>query len=372
MSNDFNIAADDKNFVRLLYSDKNLGSNLNIGFQGNPNMGSVVLNQFTSSNNFQLFEQSFMQGDAIFIINSIFGGTGAAGFPLLLKTLRASQNLLISTAKIGNITFLPYFSLDPNGIIDSNTFMGKAKVALEYYNRTIINQNSIDSIYFIGNNNNQIMPNCPGGQEQKNDAHFLELSGSLSIIDFINNINNFNGTTLVKEFGVLNASPTITFNDLDAISKDLIEKPLTKFKLFIEYLDKGLNKAIKYSRWTKSNMFLISKSKQSFLNEQYFASSYFENEIIRFNKHFDEWLNEMNRNQILAFSPFNQIDSDNAMCIIQNRPPKGSKSFYKIDQNNCKLIEKEHIRNNDNKVHTTLIKIFSESIEEACNKCKIF
>lgn len=374
MNNDFNTAADDKNFVRLLYSNVNLESNLNIGFQGNPNMGSIVLNQFTNSDNFQLFQNSFADGDAVFIINSIFGGTGAAGFPLLLKTLRSSQNNLIATAKIGNMTFLPYFNLSPEGAINSDTFMGKAKIALEYYNRTIINQNSINAIYFIGNNNNQTLKNHPGGNDQKNDAHFLELAGSLSIIDFINNINNFNAATAtqVKEFGIINNTNTITFDDIDPNSKSIIEKPLTKYKLFHEYIEKGLDKAIKYSKWTKSNMFLITKSKQSLLDEQYFMSSDFKNEIKRFNSYFDEWLSEMNRNQTLAFSPFNEISSDNAMSVIQNRPPKGIKSFYKIDQNNCKLIEKQHIRNNADKKHTVFIKMFSESIERACNKCKIF
>ena len=58
---------------------------MKVGFKGNPNIGSIVLNQFTRSNEYKEFAQSFNDGDAIFIINSIFGGTGASGFPLLLK-----------------------------------------------------------------------------------------------------------------------------------------------------------------------------------------------------------------------------------------------------------------------------------------------
>jgi len=54
--------------------------------------------------------------DAIFIINSIFGGTGAAGFPLLLKSLRHGaripQAAQIRDALIGGITYLPYFNLE--------------------------------------------------------------------------------------------------------------------------------------------------------------------------------------------------------------------------------------------------------------------
>ncbi len=60
----------DKEFVRLLYSDKNLKSNLDVGFKGNPNMASIVLNQFTNSEEFRKFAETFNDDDAVFIINS--------------------------------------------------------------------------------------------------------------------------------------------------------------------------------------------------------------------------------------------------------------------------------------------------------------
>jgi hypothetical protein len=105
LSDEYKESKDDKSFVKLLYSNSNLNSDLSIGFKGNPNMGSIVLNQFTNSEDFKRFGQTFGPEDAIFIINSIFGGTGAAGFPLLLKNLRGNSNLLnfaqIKDAPIG-------------------------------------------------------------------------------------------------------------------------------------------------------------------------------------------------------------------------------------------------------------------------------
>ena len=74
--------------MRMLFSEKNLGSSMDVGFKGNPNIGSIVLNQIVDSKDFQDFANNFESGDKIFIISSIFGGTGASGFPLLLKTLR--------------------------------------------------------------------------------------------------------------------------------------------------------------------------------------------------------------------------------------------------------------------------------------------
>ena len=69
-------------FMKMLFSDANLSSDMNVGFKGNPNIGSIVLNQFTQSVEYETFEKDFVAGDKIFIISSIFGGTGASGFPL--------------------------------------------------------------------------------------------------------------------------------------------------------------------------------------------------------------------------------------------------------------------------------------------------
>lgn len=101
--------------MRMLFSERNLCSSMDVGFKGNPNIGSIVLNQIVDSNDFMDFANNFESGDKIFIISSIFGGTGASGFPLLLKTLRKGNtfpnNDIINNAEIGAITILPYFKL---------------------------------------------------------------------------------------------------------------------------------------------------------------------------------------------------------------------------------------------------------------------
>lgn len=132
--------------VNMLFSDENLNSDMTVGFTGNPNIGSVVLNQFAQSPQFTTFANDFNEGDNIFIISSIFGGTGASGFPLLLKNLRhIDPNLHIPSAqaimdsKIGAISVLPYFGLTPGKKTDpdSDTFMAKTKSALAYYDNNL-------------------------------------------------------------------------------------------------------------------------------------------------------------------------------------------------------------------------------------------
>lgn len=138
-----NLSREDKAMMSLLFSDRNLNAQMQEGFKGNPNMGSIVLNDFCDPNNNVLANllANFEDGDKIFIISSIFGGTGAAGFPLLLKTFRQAQQFntfanpaTIANAPIGALSVLPYFGLqaDGNSEINMATFVTKAKSALTY------------------------------------------------------------------------------------------------------------------------------------------------------------------------------------------------------------------------------------------------
>lgn len=181
-----------KALTKMLFSDKNLESSMEVGFKGNPNIGSVVLNQIAHSDDFLDFANSFSDGDRIFIISSIFGGTGASGFPLLLKTLREGNNFpnydLINRATIGAVTILPYFKLkqDDESEIDSSTFISKTKSALAYYENNISKNNTIDALYYLADDVTNTYENHEGGSAQQNAAHLIEFLGATSIVDFSN------------------------------------------------------------------------------------------------------------------------------------------------------------------------------------------
>ena len=372
LDDDYKSSRDDKNFTRLLYSEKNLNSNLNVGFKGNPNMGAVVLNQFIDSKSFNRFCQTFSDDDAIFIVNSIFGGTGAAGFPLLLKNLRGNSNIpnfaKIKEAHIGGITFLPYFALNKNDEVNSDSFEDKAKIAIDYYNRTIIKQKKINALYFIGNRGStEYLEYAVGGKEQKNNAHFLEMAGALAIFDFCKNADQADNETQVKEFGIENDSDKIVFGDLNIDNQKEIVKPLTKYKLFAEYLNIGLPKALNISRWTKSNIKLVKKNENSPLDENFFKSPEYKIQIDAFNKYFIEWLSEMDDNKP-AFSPFNKINWEDALSLIKDNKKKINKGFKSIDIENCKLITAIDFRSTPDTKYTTLIKIFGVSTERVLIK----
>lgn len=371
LSSDFNNFQDDKSFVKLFYSGANLGSGLEVGFKGNPNMGSIVLNQFTESQDFKNFLTTFQQGDEIFIINSIFGGTGAAGFPLLLKVLRSSNDERIEHCKIGGLTLLPYFDLKNKGAINAETFAEKSKAALEYYNRTIINGDEIDFLYFLGNKSSiNMMDYSEGGVDQRNNAHFLELAGSLAIIDFgHSNSNGRSNKTIVKEFGIEKDTDLIDFSVLNVNNLKQIDKPLVKFKLFSNYLNLGLDKALNVSRWTKSNIKGVTKNQQSLTDQNYFNSPGYNSQIKSFIGFFDEWLQEMKQNNP-SFSPFNEVELSNALEFVKDRKPKGKLNFTQIDQENSKNVADPQFRS-DKKAHTALIKLFGAATEKVVSNSEI-
>ena len=67
--------------MRMLFSEKNLASSMNVGFKGNPNIGSVVLNQIVNSEDFITFANSFEKGDKIFICIEYLRWHGCQRFP---------------------------------------------------------------------------------------------------------------------------------------------------------------------------------------------------------------------------------------------------------------------------------------------------
>lgn len=287
--------------VSLLFSEKNLDSDMKVGFKGNPNIGSVVLNQFAKSQEYKDFANGFQQGDRIFIVSSIFGGTGASGFPLLLKTIRSDRSSqswnLISKSAVGAVTVLPYFSVsqDDNSGVDSSTFASKTKSALAYYERNI--SASIDALYYIGDNIPASYENHDGGSEQKNNAHIIELCSALAILQFAATPDtDLAGSTLHYEYGLDTDNEDISqiiFGDLGRETKAAIQKPMTQLLLMYKYLLNECEKEYKHQPWAIDNYF----------DSSFFTSDFYK-DLMDLLDNYREWLVEMADNT-RSFKPFN-------------------------------------------------------------------
>lgn len=313
--------------TKMLFSDANLNADMEVGFKGNPNIGSVVLNRFTQSPQFLKFASDFQEGDKIFIVSSIFGGTGASGFPVLLKNLRTLQTMkdklsnakLIQESVIGAITVLPYFGIEPDAesAIDEATFISKTKAALVYYNQ---NMSIIDALYYLGDNILSKYENNEGGEYQKNDAHLIELAAALSIVDFDESFDERNSRTVYREFGVKQICDNLILPDLCDTTYDTIAKPLTQFTLFCKFINEQLNDSIRQKQtWTVR------------LNEKkWFADRYMKSYINKFVTEYVAWLAEMEKNK-RGFTPFELGMNKNAVFNFV----KGcdTKKVFSVDSN---------------------------------------
>ena len=359
--------------MRMLFSNNNLASDMNVGFKGNPNIGSVVLTQFTNSAEFNTFATNFVNGDRVFIISSIFGGTGASGFPLLLKTMRTNSNTALSGASIGAVSLLPYFNLktDLNSSIQADSFITKAKAALNYYEKTVTGNNTLDEMYYLGDDFAAAgYNNCDGGGGQQNNAHLIELLAALAIVNFC----TCQGRTVpakptnFHEFGLdTNTSGPVAFGDFGNDTNNIIRKPLSMMAIMNAYLT--------YRNVEHRNSQKWAKDYNGILGDGFWSSSDFSN-IDTFRKCFEEWLNEMEQNT-MSFAPFRLKKSDDdALDIINGISPQYGSTFF-LKKKGCDLIDKNLSDNISNlpkglSASQAFMELFHTTLNDICkNKLKI-
>jgi hypothetical protein len=307
---------ENKALADMLFSKKTLNLDMSAGFQGNPNIGSVVLNQFDNSDVFKAFAKDFTDpNNKIFIVSSIFGGTGASGFPLLRKVLHTVNEKedgldnwgLVNDAVIGAISVLPYFMVKhatDDSLVDSDTFIDKAKAALAYYKTE---DKHLDTFYYIADPRATAYDHHKGGESQKNNAHFVEFAAALAILDFVDpdktasNIHRDSNKriteTTYKEFGILPNEGEencldINFINLADETKKVLVEPLSRFFLFGKYMKEVFDKQNKYQPYANKRFNESFRHNLAIQKLESVQSAFFE------------WLQEMEE-QNRKFSPFN-------------------------------------------------------------------
>ncbi|HMP22458.1 MAG TPA: hypothetical protein PKC39_15980 [Ferruginibacter sp.] len=309
---------------------------MDIGFVGNPNIGSVVLNQFKDSEEFREFASNFNAGDRVFIISSIFGGTGAAGFPTILKNIRDAMNNnnidgrgFLQDAKIGALTVMPYFNIekDEKSPIQKSDFIAKTKAALYYYKDNVTGNNSVNALYYIADDySGKPYKNDPGDNGQKNDAHFIELASALAVIDFLEisdaDLISSGGKAvkpIYKEFAIKNETQDIKFSDFEDYTERKVSLRLSQLVLLRKYLNEHLSAALEKEAWSNDS---------PEINKRFVDDSFYRTNLSEFLNSFGDWLNEMSANK-RGFSPFN-IDTS-LESLIKDRTVKSGWLSGKVD-----------------------------------------
>ncbi|MBD2625586.1 tubulin-like doman-containing protein [Trichormus variabilis] len=194
-----------KHLFDVLYTKEEQVVDLKEGFRGRPSVGAAVMAQLsqygTNQDSWTTFldqieaEHNANKSPKVFICGSIFGGTGASGFPtlgqMIAHDLGEEGRNILNNVKLGGLLMLPYFqftsptqkSNEKQIFSRSEEFLIKTEAALRYYREKDLR---INSIYLLG------VPNLAsggvfstGGTSQRNPQHYLEFYGALAIRDFI-------------------------------------------------------------------------------------------------------------------------------------------------------------------------------------------
>lgn len=196
-TNMYDTKREQADFASLLFSDEELNTKLNEGFRGHPSIGAVVMANLPEKSPFNIIWDNISDAqpnDArVFLVGSVFGGTGAAGFPtfgareMLKFNDKAKINETTSRMLLGGALVLPYFSFavadtSENMFVTNADFPIATKAALQYYDDKDL---GFDQLYFIGDSLNQKVGNFSvGSKTQKNLPHYIEIVAGLSAFDF--------------------------------------------------------------------------------------------------------------------------------------------------------------------------------------------
>lgn len=173
----------------VLYSNLEKKNTLKEGFGGHPSIGSAALAKtidLVNDNTWSEFNKRIRAEDEtakVFLFASIFGGTGASGFPTIARIIKD-----VLPVELGGALLLPYFKFiddrdDSKLKARSDEFFMNTQAALNYYH--LLDQTNIyKAVYLLGDEHRVEVENNPGGKPQENAPHFVELYGALSAIDF--------------------------------------------------------------------------------------------------------------------------------------------------------------------------------------------
>lgn len=342
-----NLDADNINnyLVDTLFSTNNLNNALSVGFKGNPNVGTVVLGDMIEGSDwFKSFKQQCEKDDRVFIISSIFGGTGASGFPLLEKKIRLAQDEpAVKNVIMGAVTVLPYYGLkDPtlsNSDIDSANFYTKTKSALAYYQGSVRS----DYLYYVGEKSlKQVYENDEKKQDDK--ANFIEMVAASALFDYLKRERPDRQQFLTR--AIENDVESLDLLSMGNGYKDVVKSvaDYMLLKALIETLPK--------------ERFFPLETNRGFNNDFYKDVSF--QSLVKFTEMYYKWYGELAQNK-RAFAPLNYDDYNQMSGWIKG---------YDLEAKDYSYYELQMIKasNEDkSKEHSNKFRFFLQFAYEAIN-----
>ena len=230
-----------RNLINCLYDPEERALDLSEGFRARPNIGSAAMLATTANEDDPFWSHIYKAIDAarggeevrVFIISSIFGGTGASGFPNIarrIKTIQQEKNVT-TNFHLGGALMLPYFNFDiPEENLDGEIyakpeeFLDQTKGALEYYSKLFEHNKIFDQVYVTGWDPLSKLSNFKmGGNLQNNPPLFPEIYSALGALKFFSSENKISENQEIFHIGK-NDSDEILWSDIPNVSNSLNSK----------------------------------------------------------------------------------------------------------------------------------------------------
>jgi len=188
-----------KKILSLLCSQEEKDISLEEGFKGHPNVGSVVMalqveEAFRGERYFGPLVSEIMDrlanGVKMFVFSSLFGGMGAAGFPILGQKLKRVFEE-DEGFNLGGMPLLPYFGFkkgtEKGAHARTEDFLLVCKEALKYYAEGNQWTKYYDALYILGDDFLDKLDRDfhSHGREQSNPSHYIEMMSALACLQFL-------------------------------------------------------------------------------------------------------------------------------------------------------------------------------------------
>lgn len=146
----------------------------------------------------------------VFILGSVFGGTGASSIPIIPQAISEAASIMsngsaniLSRAYFGSTLLTAYFHFkapsadelkDQKVIATSDKFALNSQVAMMFYDDDTTVKSTYQRFYMMGTDGqgwdpmvrekDKITKTITGGGDQKNDSHYIELLAACAALDF--------------------------------------------------------------------------------------------------------------------------------------------------------------------------------------------
>jgi hypothetical protein len=144
----------------------------------------------------------------VFILGSVFGGTGASSIPIIPKAIKDAASIVAGAIDIeknaffGSTLLTSYFSFPIPGeneraqqkiVATSDKFALNSQAAMMFYEADDTVKKTYQKFYMMGTETMEWQPGrnngnhaVTGGQAQENDSHYIELLAAFAAYDFFN------------------------------------------------------------------------------------------------------------------------------------------------------------------------------------------